>query len=95
MKNKKQFIMNILSATSIGLMAYSYVPQLWLTYSTKNVEGQSLQFWVLLALSLLLINIIQIDLLKGSEEKKYGALVFQALNLILAVAMLVGVVIFS
>lgn len=92
MKNK---IMSTISALATGLMAYSYVPQLWLTYSTKNVEGQSLQFWVLLTLSLLLINIIQIDLLKGSEEKKYGALVFQALNLILAVAMLVGVVIFS
>lgn len=92
MKNK---IMNIISALATGLMAYSYIPQLWLTYSTKNVEGQSTQFWVLLTLSLLLINIIQIDLLKGSEEKKYGALVFQALNLILAVAMLVGVIIFS
>lgn len=92
MKNK---IMNIISALATGLMAYSYIPQLWLTYSTKNVEGQSLQFWILLTLSLLLINIIQIDLLKGSEEKKYGALVFQALNLILAVAMLVGVIIFS
>lgn len=92
MKNK---IMNTISALATGLMAYSYVPQLWLTYSTKNVEGQSTQFWVLLTLSLLLINIIQIDLLKGSEEKKYGALVFQALNLILAVAMLVGVIIFG
>ena len=92
MKNK---IMHIISLLATGFMAYSYVPQLWLTYSTKNVEGQSTQFWVLLTLSLLLINIIQIDLLKGSEEKKYGALVFQALNLILAGAMLVGVIIFS
>ena len=92
MKNK---IMNAISVLATGFMAYSYVPQLWLTYSTKNVEGQSLQFWVLLTLSLLLINIIQIDLLKESEEKKHGALVFQALNLILAVAMLVGVIIFG
>lgn len=92
MKNK---IMHIISVLATGFMVYSYVPQLWLTYSTKNVEGQSLQFWILLTLSLLLINIIQIDLLKESEEKKHGALVFQALNLILAVAMLVGVIIFS
>lgn len=92
MKNK---IMNIISTLATGFMVYSYVPQLWLTYSTKNVEGQSLQFWVLLTLSLLLMNIIQIDLLNESEEKKHGALVFQALNLILAVAMLVAVIVFG
>lgn len=91
--NKKK-AMSLVSSVATGLMIWSYVPQLYLTYSTKNVEGQSTQFWVVLSLALALITIIQVDILKGSEEKKYGALVFQGLNLILAVAMLIAVVIF-
>lgn len=92
MKNK---LMGIISIAATILMAYGYVPQLMLTYTTQNVEGQSLQFWIILSLALLLIDIIQIDILITSKEKKCGAVIFQTLNLILALAMLIGVIVFG
>lgn len=95
MKNKKKMIMNAISTVSIGTMVASYLPQLWLTYSTQDVSGQSWTFWALLTTSLLLITIMQVDLLRESEVKKYGAVTFQLINLFLALAMLVAVTVFG
>ena len=76
-------------------MVISYLPQLWLTYTTHNVEGQSTGFCAILSFALLTMFLQQLGLLKYRNSKTYTGLVFQGLNLLLAVAMLVGVLLFS
>jgi len=91
----KSKVMGIIGSLATILMVYSYVPQLILTYGTQNVDGQSLQFWLVLTTALALIDIIQIDILINSKEKRYGVVIFQTMNLLLALAMVVGVMLFS
>ena len=75
-------------------MVYSYLPQIWLTYSTQNVQGQSLQFWVVLTLGLLSMVGQQIGMIKYRNAKSYTGLTFQIINTLLAIVMMVGVIIF-
>lgn len=84
-----------LPSISVGLLMVSYYPQLYMTFTTQNVEGQSVTFWVLLSLALLITVGQQIGMIKYRGAKSYVGLISQSLNLILAVAMLVGVIIFS
>jgi len=88
-------LLTFLPALSLVILTFSYSPQLYLTYSTKNVEGQSVTFWILLSLALLITVGQQIGMIKYRGAKSYVGLISQSLNLILAVAMLVGVIIFS
>lgn len=84
-----------LPVASLFILGFSYFPQLYLTFSTQNVEGQSVTFWILLSLALLITVGQQIGMIKYRGAKSYVGLISQSLNLILAVAMLVGVIIFS
>jgi len=76
-------------------MVISYVPQLWMTYTTQNVEGQSLGFWAILSFALLTMVLQQAGIVKYKGVTSYMGLIFQSLNLLLALAMLVGVLLFS
>lgn len=76
-------------------MVISYVPQLWLTYTTQNVTGQSLSFWAILTFSLGTMVLQQVGMTLYKGVSSYMGLIFQSLNFILALAMLIGVVIFS
>lgn len=97
--NKQSFKQKCLLtyAPAIGLvfMLASYFPQLWMTYTTQNVQGQSISFWVLLSVGLLAMTLQQIGMIRYGGVKAYMGLVFQALNTILALAMLVGVIVFA
>lgn len=99
MPYKKTFMEKLLLTylPFVGLIAMvvSYVPQLMLTYTTKNVEGQSLMFWVLLTIGLLSMLLQQVGFIKYNGVKTKMGLIFQGLNTLLALAMLVGVLIFS
>ena len=96
---KQSFIQKSLLtyAPAIGLifMLASYFPQLWMTYTTQNVQGQSLSFWILLSVGLIAMTGQQVGMIRYGGVKAYMGLVFQALNTVLALAMLVGVLIFS
>lgn len=76
-------------------MVVSYAPQLIMTYTTHNVSGQSLSFWVLLVLALGSMIGQQLGMIKYRGAKSYTGLIFQTLNFLLALTMLVGIIIFS
>lgn len=90
----EKLFLNWLPAAGTVAMVFSYVTQIWITYSTKNVIGQSLAFWFVLSFALLTMVLQQIGLIRFKGVKSYTGLVFQSLNLILAVVMLVGVLLF-
>lgn len=97
--NKKSFteklFLTYLPIVGTVAMLVSYFPQLLLTYTTKNVEGQSLSFWCLLVIGLFSMLMQQIGFIKYKGVKEYTGLIFQTLNTALALAMLLGVLIFS
>ena len=75
-------------------MIISYLPQLYLTYSTKNVEGQSLTFWVLLVIGLLSMVSVQWGMIKYEGAKSISGIVFQLINTFLASLMIVAILLF-
>lgn len=91
----KKLLLSWGPTVALFLMLASYIPQLVLTYTTQNVEGQSLVFWILLTGGLFFIALQQYGMIKYNGAKEYMGFVFQALNTLLAFAMLVGVIIFS
>lgn len=99
MNNKETFMEKLMLTwfplVAVITMMVSYFPQIMLTYTTQNVEGQSLSFWILLSIGLFGMLLQQIGMIKYNGLDKKMGLVFQAINLILALVMLVGVIIFS
>ena len=98
MKDKKKskldkFLLDVLPSIGIVAMIASYIPQLWLTYSTQNISGQSPTFWLLLTIALLSTTGQQIGAIREGLSSKTG-LIFQSINLICAIAMLVAMIIF-
>lgn len=93
-KNKlKKILLDVLPSIGIVAMIVSYVPQLWLTYSTQNVSGQSTAFWLLLSVALISTTGQQIGAMMDGLKSKTG-LIFQSINLICALAMLIAMFIF-
>lgn len=91
----EKLLLTWLPALGTVLMVVSYIPQITMTYSTKNVEGQSLSFWILLVIALGSMIGQQLGMIKYRGAKSYTGLIFQSLNFALALAMLVGIIIFS
>lgn len=72
------------------LMFFVYIPQVMLTYRTKNVEGQDKSFWVVLSIILfctVVFNCGQVYY-KGGEIL---GVVSQAVNLFFSVLMMIMV----
>jgi uncharacterized protein with PQ loop repeat len=61
------FLLNLLPTIAGVLLGICYIPQIRMTYRTKNVEGMSLAFWIILnfALSFLVVNAIVVFLTSG------------------------------
>ena len=77
-------------------MILSYVPQLHLTYTTQNVSGQSLSFWVLLNIGLAISTFKSYQAYNNNKNNATLSLLgFQLPNLLLALAMLIAVIIFK
>lgn len=77
-------------------MILSYVPQLYLTYTTQNVSGQSLSFWVLLNIGLAISTFKSYQAYNNNKNNATLSLLgFQVPNLLLALAMLIAVIIFK
>jgi uncharacterized protein with PQ loop repeat len=84
------FLLNSLATVAGIVLAFCYIPQIKKTLQTKNVEGMSLSFWIILsiALFLLTVNALTVFLLTGV----WGYLVTEIFNLGLALVMLTLVV---
>lgn len=74
-----------------ALMMATYLPQLSKTYRTKNVEGFSLMFWVLLVIALSCFVINALSLL-AANSGSVGYLVAELINVTMALAMLVMII---
>lgn len=83
------FMLNLLPSIAGILLGMCYLPQIYKTYKTKNVDGMSLAFWVLLNLALLCLvaNSIKVYALTGG----WGYMVTEIFNESLAFVMLVMV----
>ena len=92
---KKKIVLKYLPMLGTVAMIISYLPQLYLTYSTKNVEGQSLTFWVLLVIGLLSMVSVQWGMIKYEGAKSISGLVFQLINTFLASLMIVAILLFG
>lgn len=88
----QQLLLNYLPIVAVVLITVSYIPQVRLTYGTKNVEGQSLSFWVLLNTSLF-INTMR-ELMLFSVHGTYGGLLTQGINLFFGVTVMLGVIMY-
>ena len=86
----EQFLLNILPTIATVFLVVAYVPQVVQTFKTKNVEGISLSFWVLinLALTFMLINATKIFFMTGA----WGYMVTEIFNEGLALVMLIMVI---
>lgn len=85
----ENIILNYLPIAATVLIVLSYLPQLKVTYGTKNAEGQSVSFWVILS-SALVINVVREAYLMYNQGT-YGGLLTQGFNFVLALAILFGV----
>lgn len=85
-------VLNYLPIIAVVLITFSYLPQIKLTYGTKNVEGQSLTFWVLLNTSLL-INTIR-EMMLFTQHGTYGGLLTQGINLFFGLTVMAGVILY-
>lgn len=85
----ENIVLNYLPIVAVGLIVLSYIGQLKTTYGTKNVEGQSIFFWVVLN-GALAINVIR-EIYLFNQQGTFGGLLTQGSNLILGLAILFGV----
>jgi len=86
----EQFLLNILPTMATVLLVTAYIPQVVQTFKSKNVEGISLHFWILinLALTFMLINATKLFFMTGA----WGYMVTEIFNEGLALVMLIMVV---
>lgn len=85
------FVVNMIPLIAGVLLAICYCPQLLKTFRTKNVEGFSLTFWVILDVALLCFVINALSLLAlGSGS--YGYLFAELLNLSMSTAMTIMII---
>lgn len=90
----KKLLLTIAPAIAGVTITLSYLPQLYLTLSTKNVEGQSLFFWLLLNISLLGLLLQQIGMVIYHAEKNYTGVVVQAVNFSFSLVMTILILIY-
>lgn len=79
-------LVNVASVAAGIVLAVSYVPQIVNLYKTKQTEGISLSFWVILNLSLAMLFILAVD--SYLKANTLGLLVTQGLNLVLALVVM-------
>lgn len=98
---KKKVVLRYLPIVGTIAMIVSYLPQLYLTYTTKNVEGQSLSFRILLVIGLISMVSVQYrwfryswGIIKYEGAKSKTGLVFQIINTFLASLMIIAILLF-
>lgn len=86
----ENILLDLIPILSTVFLSLCYIPQIIKIYKTKNVESQSLLFWVLLsiALGLLWTNAFMIFNKFGT----YGYLITETFNLGLALVVLAQVI---
>lgn len=83
------FIVQASGVLATIVLAVSYVPQIIALHKSKNASGISMNFWLILDLSLIMLFILAIDSFLNTGS--YSLLVAQGLNLFLALVVTVQV----
>lgn len=85
-----QFLLNLLPTIAGVLLGVTYIPQIVKTVKTKDVEGMSLAFWIILVIALLMlaVNALAVFVQTGV----WGYLVTETFNSGLAIVMLILVI---
>ena len=93
--NMKNFLLTYAPSISTIMLMISYVPQIYTTVTTQNVQGQSLMFWILLSIACTGFFLQQIGMIRYEGLKKYSGAIAQGFNVICAIIMLILVILFS
>lgn len=91
---KKLFLTYAPTVSTLMLMI-SYVPQIYTTVTTQNVEGQSVMFWILLSIACFGFFLQQVGLIKYEGLRKYSGTIAQGFNFACALVMLILVLLFK
>lgn len=91
---KKLFLTYAPTVSTLMLMI-SYVPQIYTTVTTQNVEGQSVMFWILLSIACFGFFLQQVGLIKYEGLRKYSGAIAQGVNFACALTMLILVLLFK
>lgn len=92
---KQKLLLTIAPLIASIAITVSYLPQLWLTFTTRNVEGQSVMFWILLVVALGGLTLQQYGLVKYNGVTNKSGLFTQGVNLLFATLMLIMVILFN
>ncbi|MBO1087199.1 PQ-loop domain-containing transporter [Enterococcus mundtii] len=90
----KVLLLTIAPLISMIAITISYLPQLKLTFRTKNVKGQSFGFWFLLNIALLGLLMQQVGLIAYLGNTNYSGAITQFANWFFGTLMLIMIIIY-
>lgn len=89
------FALKVAPIMASYVITLTYLPQIWKTTKTKNVDGISFQFWVLLNVFLLCMFSNSLGLLITTGASALGYFVTEAINWGFAIWQLILLVIYG
>lgn len=91
----KKFMLETAAMISTAMLMISYIPQIYTTITTQNVQGQSVLFWILLSIACTGFFLQQLGLIKYENLKSKQGLIAQGFNAACAIVMLILVLLFK
>jgi len=91
----KKFMLETAAMISTAMLMISYIPQIYTTVTTQNVQGQSVLFWILLSIACTGFFLQQLGLIKYENLKSKQGLIAQGFNAACAIIMLILVLLFK
>ena len=91
----KKFMLETAAMISTAMLMISYIPQIYTTVTTQNVQGQSILFWILLSIACTGFFLQQLGLIKYENLKSKQGLIAQGFNAACAIIMLILVLLFK
>lgn len=91
----KKFMLETAAMISTVMLMISYIPQIYTTVTTQNVQGQSVLFWILLSIACTGFFLQQLGLIKYENLKSKQGLIAQGFNAACAIIMLILVLLFK
>lgn len=91
----KKFMLETAAMISTVMLMISYIPQIYTTVTTQNVQGQSVLFWILLSIACTGFFLQQLGLIKYENLKSKQGLIAQGFNAACAIVMLILVLLFK
>lgn len=88
------FAVKIAPVLASILITITYAPQIWKSTKTKNVEGISLWFWILLNLFLLCMFSNALGLFIANGASALGYLITEAINWGFAIWQLILIIVY-